>query len=53
MTRLTYSTLGNNAIPNHLPKQVKPLEKQKSVAIIAVNWNQKKTLAACLKLFEK
>ncbi len=40
--------LGNNTILNHLPKQVKPLEKQKSVAIIVVNWNQKKTLATCL-----
>jgi len=48
MARLTYSTVGNNTILNHLPKQVKPLEKQKSVAIIVVNWNQKKFLSACL-----
>jgi GT2 family glycosyltransferase len=27
---------------------VEPLEKQESVAIIIVNWNQKNTLAACL-----
>jgi hypothetical protein len=48
MARLTYSTLGNNTIPNCLPQQVKPLEKQKSVAIIIVNWNQEKLLATCL-----
>ena len=48
MARLTYSTVGNNTILNNLPKQVKPLEKQKLVAIIIVNWNQKKLLATCL-----
>ena len=48
MARLTYSTPGNKTIPKRLPKWVKPLEKQRSVAIIIVNWNQKKLLANCL-----
>jgi len=49
MSRLTYSTVSDTNILKNLPKQVKALEKQKSVAIIVVNWNQKKLLATCLK----
>jgi GT2 family glycosyltransferase len=46
MARLTYSSLGNNTILSSVAGEA--VEKQKSVAIIIVNWNQKKPLATCL-----
>ncbi len=51
--RLTYCTLSNSTRLNRSSQQVKPLENQKSVAIIIVNWNQKKLLATCLSSLKK
>ena len=53
MRGLTYCILNNSTILNRNSQQVKPLENQKLVAIIIVNWNQKKLLDICLSSLKK